>query len=46
MDKDKITRHSTVTSASFVGFTEDEGAISVSLDGAVEMQLDESWMLG
>ena len=40
MDREEITRHT------ISDFLEDEGAISVNLDGAVEMQLDESWMLG
>ena len=39
MDREEITRHT------ISDFLEDEGAISVSLDGAVEMQLDEIWML-
>ena len=39
MDGEEITTHT------ISDFLEDEGAISVSLDGAVEMQLDEIWML-
>ena len=39
MDREEITRHT------ISDFLEDEGAISVNLDGAVEMQLDEIWML-
>ena len=39
MDREEITRHT------ISDFLEDEGAISVNLDGAVEMQLDEIRML-
>ena len=39
MDREEITRHT------ISDFLKDEGAISISLDGAVEMQLDEIWML-
>ena len=39
MDREEITRHT------ISDFLKDEGAISVSLDGAVEMKLDEIWML-
>ena len=39
MDREEITRHT------ISDFLKDEGTISISLDGAVEMQLDEIWML-